>query len=141
MSRIGEAETRADRRQSSSRAGGAEEVDEVYRAITARMEGEPVDAKMGPMMSDLLTRLESLSGGREPTQLNPPEPPDTVAPPSPAEELHLLRTAQSSLEEVAGQIGRTDRGEAVRGLLQTVQEYRLLKEDVLMRAEFAREGR
>ena len=129
---------RADRQGASSRTGGAEEVDEVFRAITARLEGEPVDSRMAPMMSDLLTRLESLSGGRRPTELNPPEPPDTVAPPSPTEELHLLRTAQSELEGVAGQLGRTERGEAVRGLLKTVREYRLLKEDVLMRAEFAR---
>ena len=136
MSRIGDGDDGFSSGAAQSSEGDAE-VGKLRRAITARMDGEPVDTEVAPLLPDLLTRPEALTGSSPPGDLRAPEPIDAADPPSPSDQLHLLRGVESKLEEAAAELGHTERGRAVELMVDTLRKYRGLKEEVLMRSEFA----
>lgn len=103
-------------------------------AITTRIEGEPVDTEVAPLLPDLLTRLDAVSASEPSSDLDAPMPPDEVSPPSPADEMYLLRRVESKLDDAAARLGG-ESGEAVREMAETIGSYRALREEVLMRSE------
>lgn len=120
-----------------STASDAEEArtDDVGEPITARMGGTPVDGDVAPMLPDLLTRPEAISGRPEPTGLRPPRPTNAVDPPSPTEELQVLRQLESKLDTAVGQIADRDRADTVDTMLRSLRHFRRLREEVVMRAD------
>lgn len=134
MSRIG------DGNQGGGIQGGwpgeaSQGVKSLRRAITARLDGEPVDTDVAPMLPDLLTRPEALSGAVPQSDLHAPRPTNAVDPPSPGEELQIMRSVQRKLQNAVSQLGNSERGQAVHAMLESVKHYRSLKEEVLMRSE------
>lgn len=103
-------------------------------AITANLEGEPVDTDVAPLLPDLLTRLDAVSASEPSSDLDGPVPPDAVSPPSPSDEMFLLRRVESKLEEATARLDG-DEKRAVRGLAETLGRYRSLREQVLIRSE------
>ena len=102
--------------------------------ITAHMDGQPVDEDVAPMLPDLLTRPEAISGRDRVAGLRPPRPANAVAPPSPTEELQLLRRVESKLDAAAGPPDAR-RAEAVDALRRALTRFRRLREEVVMRAD------
>ena len=109
-------------------------VDEMRDPLTARLDGKPVDGDVAPMLPDLLTRPEAISGRARVAGLRPPRPTDAVDPPSPTEELQLLRRAESRLDGAAGTLPDARRAEAVDTLRRVLTRFRRLREQVVMRA-------
>lgn len=105
------------------------------RAITSRMDGEPVDTDVAPLLPDLLTRLDEIDASESTSDLQAPEPPEKVAPPSPSEHSALLRRAESKLRGLAAGLQDRQQIESVRALIETIDRYRALREEVLMRTE------
>jgi len=98
------------------------------------VEGELVDTDVAPLLPDLLTRLDAV-GASEPTaDLDAPEPPDAVEPPSPSDEMYLLRRVESKLEYAVARL-RGGAAEAVGEMAETLGRYRALREEVLLRSE------
>lgn len=111
------------------------QVRRLRRAITSRMNGEPVDTDVAPLLPDLLTRLDQISESESTSDLHAPEPPEKVAPPSPSEHSALLRRAESKLRDLAAGLQNSQEVESVRHLIETIDRYRTLREEVLMRTE------
>ncbi len=118
----------------AGRAGGSTrtETDGTDRALTARPGGPSIDGKMAPMLPELLTRPEVLEGDAGPSDLDSP-PAGGVDPPSPTEQMQIVRRAESKLHAAADELGRSEAGRDVRAALEVVEQYRGLKEEVLMR--------
>ena len=102
--------------------------------ITAHMDGKPVDGDVAPMLPDLLTRPEAISGRARVAGLRPPRPADAVDPPSPTEALQLLRRVESKLDGAAGGPRDARRAEAVEAMRRALTRFRRLREEVVMRA-------
>lgn len=141
MSRIGDG-SRGGRESGPPSAGDGEpwpaeaesRVRSLRSAITSEMGEELVDTEIAPLLPDLLTRLEAVSEADPSSDLSAPDPPDAVAPPSPADEMHLLRRVESKLEAAAERTGGK-RARAVDELAETLSRYRELREEVLIRSE------
>lgn len=133
MSRIGDSNTGGAGFQNVS----SPRSDAIRRAITANMNGQSVDTDVAPMMPDLLTRPDVLTGPAKPTNLGMPSPPDSVSPPGPSEKHAAIRSAGSKIQGAISQIGDGQGRQALQECLQVVQHYGQLKEEVLMRSEFA----
>jgi hypothetical protein len=99
------------------------------------LDGKSVDTDMAPMLAELLTRPEELRGGGGVEELGPPSPRGNLDPPSPTEQLRALRRVEGKLDRAAAELEDRGRVEAVRTMRQTVETYRGLREEVVMRAE------
>lgn len=114
---------------------GADGVDKTNRALTAQLDGQSVDTDMAPMLAELLTRPEELRGDRGPEELGPPSPRGNLDPPSPTGQLRALRRVEGKLDQAVAECDDPGRAEAVQTMRQTVEMYRGLREEVVMRAE------
>lgn len=114
-------------------ARAAEEVPELRRAITARINGPAIAAPVAPMMGELLTRLESFSEPPRTGALTSPPPPGGQ-PMSESAASAALHTAYGGLRERILSGGDDSRvSSSLQTMVHVIENHLKMKGEILAR--------
>lgn len=113
-----------------------EEVRQVRKAITEKLENGRVSDDLAPMMGELLARMDEIVGRIPESDMAAPKPPDPTRTPSPEQVVADLNRALASIEQSIAskpeQAGRFQR------MLTVLEQYVEMKQEVAHRAESGR---
>jgi hypothetical protein len=112
-----------------------DDVRELRRAVTEKLEEDAFDADVMPMMGEFLTRLDDLVG-EEDAEFAPP--PFSGEPPTPREALAALHEAISAVEALID--ARPEEAPRLGSMLDVLRHYTKMKDEVIHRVDGGRQA-